>query len=190
MGTNGGLCNSGQSRLDFSRLGRRSGHCRLQGPSFRFTAHFRSFPPFGGADIAGLQGLIFRLSGHIRSYPALWRSGDCRFAGAEFSFSLSFPLVSPHSGNSGVAAGSRQTRRDFRRVVYVIRYRHSTNVRKGTPSVVDIAPMLERGHQAWQGANDTSFSSKCDCPGVQLLILRLRVCAGLDLRLAGSRYTM
>ena len=190
MGTNGGLCNSGQSRLEFSRLGRRSGHCRFAGAEFSFyrsfpliSALWRSghcrlqglifrlsghFPPFGGADIAGLQGLIFRFPSH----------------------SLSFPLISRHSGNSGVAAGSRQTRRDFRWVVYVIRYRHSTNVRKGTPSVVDIAPMLERGHQAWQGANDTSFSSKCDCPGVQLLILRLRVCAGLDLRLAGSRYTM
>ena len=187
MGTNGGLCNSGQSRLDFSRLGRRSGHCRFAGAEFSF---YRSFPLISALWRSGHCRFAGADFSFIRSYPALWRSGDCRFAGAEFSFSLSFPLVSPHSGNSGVAAGSRQTRRDLRRVVYAIRYRHSTNVRKGTPSVVDIAPMLERRHQAWQGANDTSFSSKCDCPGVQLLTLRLRVCAGLDLRLAGSRYTM
>ena len=110
--------------------------------------------PFAGADFS-----------FSRSFPPIRRSGHCRFAGADFSFSRSFPLISPHSGNSGVAAGSRQTRRDLRRVVYVIRYRHSTNVRKGTPGVIDIALMLERWHQAPQGANDTSFSSKCESPG-------------------------
>ena len=34
------------------------------------------------------------------------------------------------------------------------------------PSVIDIALMLERWHQAWQGANDTSFSSSSDRPAM------------------------
>ena len=50
----------------------------------------------GGAEIAGLRGPSFRFSAHFRSFSAIGRSGDCRFAGAEFSFFRSFPVISRH----------------------------------------------------------------------------------------------
>ena len=110
--------------------------------SFPLISHHGYFLPFGGADIAGLQGLIFSFS---LSFPLISHHGYfLPFGGTDiaglrgliFSFSLSFPLISHHSGYSGysgLAAGTRQTRRDLKRVVYAIRYRHSTNDREGAP---------------------------------------------------------
>ena len=60
----------------------------------------------GGAGIAGLQGLFFYESTHFRSFPPLF----C------------------HSGNSQLAADSKQARREVRRVLSANRYIHRTYV--------------------------------------------------------------
>ena len=75
----------------------------------------------GGAGIAGLQGLFFYDSTHFRSFPPLF----C------------------HSGNSGLAAGSKQAPRDVRQVMFASRYIHRTYV-------ID-------GAQIWQGTNHSKM---------------------------------
>ena len=75
----------------------------------------------GGAGIAGLQGLFFYESTHFRSFP---------------------PLLC-HSGNSGLAAGSKQAPRDVRRVLFASRYIRRTYVIEGA--------------QAWQGTNHSKM---------------------------------
>ena len=60
----------------------------------------------GGAGIAGLQGLFFYDSTHFRSFP---------------------PLLC-HSGNSGLAAGSKQAGPEDRLVLFATRYTHRTYV--------------------------------------------------------------
>ena len=95
-----------------------------------------------------MRGLSFRFSGHS---PPFGGAAIAGLQGLSFRFPshfLSFPLIPAIPGwplvqgrPAGISEGLCMS------------------------SVIDIALMLERWHQAWQGANDTSFSSKCDSPG-------------------------
>ena len=65
----------------------------------------------------------------------------------------SFPPLFCHSGNSELAAGSKQARRDVRRVLFASRYIHRTYVIEMT--------------RAWQGTNHSKMrfqARRRDCP--------------------------